>query len=247
MPPAVVGTMLKPPMPCRPLGERLLLPFLLALPGLWLAWGLAHPSTLGGHVLETLEHVSGRTSLWLLLASLALTPARRWLAVSARLTGARHGKRLSDWNVLVPWRRSLGLAAFAYAVLHLGLYLALDAGFGPDALLEDLTQRRHVVAGALAWLVMLGPAAASLARGAPPPWLRHWPMAAALAALCHVWWTTGPIRSGPWPESLLLGALMLQRLLERVGLLTDWPGSDGDASPVRDAPPSPPRTPKELP
>lgn len=220
---------------------------LLALPALWLTAGVWRPAGLGGHPLEALEQVSGRVALLMLLASLALTPMRRLLSIAARLARRPHGKRLSDWNKLVPWQRSLGLAAFAYATLHLGIYVVLDAGLDPAALRDDVLNRRHVLAGGLAWLTMLGLAMTSLRPGGPPPLLRRWPLAAACAAVLHFWWTVAPARPSPWIETLLLVWILGQRLLERLGCLPDWPGSDGEASPVRDSPLSPPRPLKDTP
>lgn len=88
-------------------GSYRLLALLLALPGVWLAVGYAGDRLFYGEVV----HASGEWAMRFLLAALAVTPLRRVFPRSA-------------WTAwLLQRRRYLGVAAFAYAVLHAIVYL----------------------------------------------------------------------------------------------------------------------------
>jgi sulfoxide reductase heme-binding subunit YedZ len=79
----------------------------------WLALGAAR-GALGANPVETITHVTGDWALRLLLACLAVTPLRQ---LSPRFAA------------LAPYRRTFGLLAFAYALLHAATFFALDLGF----------------------------------------------------------------------------------------------------------------------
>ncbi|MFN6934468.1 MAG: ferric reductase-like transmembrane domain-containing protein [Tsuneonella sp.] len=83
---------------------------ILALPALWIGWRWAMtPDAYGfGHAIKD----SGDWAAWLLLAALAVTPARLVLG-----TGP-----FTRWLLLR--RRDLGVASFAYAAWHTVTYLA---------------------------------------------------------------------------------------------------------------------------
>ena len=80
---------------------------ILALPGVFLLWHFKTGVWTYGYALS----LSGKISVWLLLVTLAVTPARR-------VFGAQNWIR-----ILIKLRRALGVASFGYAALHLGLYL----------------------------------------------------------------------------------------------------------------------------
>ncbi len=75
-------------------------------------------------------------SLWL---TLAITPLRQ----------------LTGWSWLAPWRRPLGLWAFAYGVLHLLVYFELDQGGEIDLLLIDVAKHNFILLGMSALLLIL--------------------------------------------------------------------------------------------
>ena len=79
------------------------------LPAAWLGLS-ALRGTLGANPVETLEHETGQWTLRLLLATLAVTPARRAFG----------------WTWLAKYRRTLGLFAFGYGCLHLSIYALVD-------------------------------------------------------------------------------------------------------------------------
>ena len=176
---------------------------LLALPALALVWRAAF-GDLGANPVETVTHETGSWAIRLLLATLAVTPLRQW-------TGQRR---------LGPWRRRLGLAAFAYASLHVATWLALDHAFDWAAMLEDVAERPYVTAGAAAF-VCLVPLAATSTRRAVRRLGRRWVMlhrlvyvAAAAAVVHHLWLVKADLRT-PLIEAGVLALLLGARVAHR--------------------------------
>ena len=93
---------------------------------------------LGAEPIREITHRTGYTALVLLMLSLAVTPARR----------------VSGWNGIIPIRRTLGLCAFGYALLHFGIYMA-DQGFAWEFIVEDIAERPYVTVGFLALLLLV--------------------------------------------------------------------------------------------
>ena len=131
----------------------------------------------GPEPVEDITHVSGEWALRLILLSLAITPARRLLG----------------WRGIAPLRRTLGLAGFAYACLHLTTWLALDHAFDVPAILEDLSERPYVMAG-MASFALLALLAATSTRSSMKRLGVRWTRlhrlvypAAILAVLHHFW------------------------------------------------------------
>lgn len=156
---------------------------------------------LGADPVETLLHRTGTSGLILLLATLAVTPARR----------------LTGWNPVIRIRRLLGLFSFFYALCHVGVYLVLDQGLAFGYVLEDVAERPYVTAGAAAFVILLALAATST-RG----WIRRlgrrwrtlhrWVYGAGgLAVLHFIWGAKADLRE-PLTYALVFGALMLFRL-----------------------------------
>ena len=99
--------------------------------------GLAND--LGANPIETITHATGDCALRFLLLTLAVTPVRR----------------LTGWNALVSYRRTLGLFAFFYASLHFLTYIVLDHFFAWQSITEDVLERPYVTAGFSAFLCLL--------------------------------------------------------------------------------------------
>lgn len=156
---------------------------------------------LGADPVETLTHETGEWALRLLLASLAVTPARRWLG----------------WAWAAPLRRTLGLLAFTYASLHLLVWVVLDQFFDPRAMLEDVIERRYVTAGMTAWLLML-PLALTSTRAAQRRLGRRWQTlhravyASAAAAVVHFLWLVKADLAEPLVYAAVLAILLGLRL-----------------------------------
>jgi sulfoxide reductase heme-binding subunit YedZ len=68
---------------------------------------------LGVNPAETIQLQTGRWALKFLLLTLAVTPFRR----------------LSGWNIVIQYRRMLGLFAFFFATLDFTAYWSFDLGF----------------------------------------------------------------------------------------------------------------------
>jgi methionine sulfoxide reductase heme-binding subunit len=134
----------------QPRGFGVALVVLATVPALWYAWAIYSDFALGTRYLgsdpiKEAEHAYGAWTLRLLLASLAITPMRR----------------ISGWNWLAKHRRTLGLYAFAYGVLHLSVWAILDVQLiiddlvGWDVVWTDLTKRPFITIGMLCLLLML--------------------------------------------------------------------------------------------
>ena len=104
--------------------------------------------TLGANPAETLLRGTGEWTLRLLCVTLAVTPLRRWSGLTA----------------LARWRRSLGLFAFFYAVLHFLAYAWLDMGFDAAAVGRDLGKRPFALVGFVAFVALVPLAATSFDR-----------------------------------------------------------------------------------
>lgn len=113
---------------------------LVAAPGLWLAAGYA-ADALGPRPLTEVIHGLGLWSIRLLFLSLAVTPLRHLLR----------------WPQLMLVRRMLGVAAMAYALLHLAAYAA-DEAFDLAKVATEIALRVYLTIGfaALLGLAALG-------------------------------------------------------------------------------------------
>ena len=106
-------------------------------PALWIAW-LAATNDLGARPLTQASHLSGLWAVRFLLVSLAVTPVRR----------------IFHWPKLVLARRTLGLAALGYAMIHVILFVA-DVGFDLGEAAKEIVLRFYLAIGALAVLLLL--------------------------------------------------------------------------------------------
>jgi sulfoxide reductase heme-binding subunit YedZ len=88
---------------------------------------------------------TGDTALVMLLMSLACSPAASILGIKS----------------LIKFRRTLGLYAFFYAGLHFLIFLGLDYGFNLSLVWADFGEKRFILAGFLAGLILLALAVTS--------------------------------------------------------------------------------------
>lgn len=164
----------------------------------------AASGTLGADPAPAIASTTGLTALWMLVATLAITPARR-------LVPALNG--------LIHFRRLLGLFAFFYATLHMLTYVGLFSGFDLSTMLDDLTRRRFVIAGATAWLLLVPLALTSTQAAIRKLGGRNWKLlhkltyAVALIALAHYWWKVKPGVLSPIPATLVIALLLVARLV----------------------------------
>jgi methionine sulfoxide reductase heme-binding subunit len=110
------------------------------VPILWLV-GRTLMGDLGARPVTEAIHFTGRWSVRFILLALAISPARR----------------LFNWPKLLHARRTLGVAAAAYAVLHLMLYV-LDQKFDLLKVASEIVLRFYLTIGfaALIGLITLG-------------------------------------------------------------------------------------------
>lgn len=169
------------------------------VPAAWLGVG-AYRDALGANPIEAITHTTGDWALRCLLVSLAITPLRR----------------LSGWNRLIAYRRTFGLLAFTYALLHVATYVVLDHWFDWAAIVADVRKRPYVTVGAVA-LSCLVPLAVTSTRG----WIRRlgkrWTTlhrlayVAAVAAVVHYWWLVKADVRAPLWYGAVLAVLLLAR------------------------------------
>ncbi|MEH6673917.1 MAG: protein-methionine-sulfoxide reductase heme-binding subunit MsrQ [Sulfitobacter sp.] len=108
-------------------------------------WFLFQAQTggLGAEPIKALEKELGLLALQLLVAGLAITPARRYLRLN-----------------LIKFRRALGLLAFIYVALHLLVWLALDVGI-LSQIWADILKRPYITIGMAGFACLLPLAATS--------------------------------------------------------------------------------------
>ena len=173
-----------------------------------------------------ITHQTGYWALFLLMASLAVTPVRR---LHPRLAN------------LIRFRRLLGLYAFFYATLHLATYVFLFSGYDVPTVwaglkgghfsvvseqwklvwptvLDDLKKRRFIQVGLFAWallflLAITSPAFVMRWMGGKA-WRRlHYAVyVAGMAGCIHYWWLVKKGVKEPMPFTLVLTVLLLARV-----------------------------------
>jgi len=131
-------------------------------PLLWLAWrGVS--GDLGANPIETLIRQLGVWGLRLLLVGLAITPLARILKKPR----------------LARFRRTVGLFAFSYIVLHLLSYVGVDLYFDFGQLWKDILKRPFITLGMGAFVLLIPLAVTStngwILRMGRAAWQRlHW-------------------------------------------------------------------------
>jgi methionine sulfoxide reductase heme-binding subunit len=118
---------------------------------------------------------------------------------------------------LIRFRRMLGLYAFFYGCLHLMTYVWLYAGFSVAAMIDDISRRRFITAGLVAWLLMvplaLTSTAWSIRKLGGKNWTRLHRLAylSAVAGIVHYWWGVKQGDNTPMAITLVLVALLAAR------------------------------------
>lgn len=182
-------------------------------------------NNLGADPVNTLTHETGDWTVYMLLASLAVTPLRRLSPTLA-------------W--LIRFRRMLGLWAFFWATLHLLTYVLLFSGFDlPGAftalragdlhtvvadwkavwptMVEDIQKRRFIQVGMLAYVILLSLAVTSpqwvLRKMGGKSWqtLHRTVYGAAVLGIVHYWWLVKAGNRAPMKDTVVLAVLLLAR------------------------------------
>jgi len=108
------------------------------VPLVLLLWDLSH-GRVGPNPLQFVTTTTGMLTLIFLSLTVAITPLRKIFGV----------------NSLVKLRRMLGLFAFFYGSLHLLTYIWFDRGFKLLSIGPDVVGRPFILAGMLAFLLMV--------------------------------------------------------------------------------------------
>ena len=156
-------------------------------------------NSLGPDPTAEIASVTGLTALWLLVATLAVSPVR---ALSPRLS----------W--LVQFRRLLGLFVFFYATLHMFTWLGLYAGFDLNTIQTDILRRRFIIMGVTTYLLLLPLALTSTTWAIRKMGGKNWNRLhmliyiAALTAMAHYWWKVKPGVISPAPYTVVVLLLL---------------------------------------
>jgi sulfoxide reductase heme-binding subunit YedZ len=100
---------------------------------------IAHTRHFGSNPVKEGEHFLGEWTLRFIIATLAVTPLRQ----------------ATGWNWLAKHRRTLGLFAFGYLMLHWLTYALLDVQLDWGDLTKDLMKRPYIMIGMAALLLMI--------------------------------------------------------------------------------------------
>ncbi len=180
---------------------------------------------LGANPIEAITHETGEQAIRFLWIGLALTPLR-WLL-------------RQTWPIRL--RRMIGLFAFFYVTLHILTYFVLDLQLSLRVLTEDLLERPYIMAGSVAFLILLTLAVTSpksMARKLGRKWLalHRWVYIAATVAVVHYLWLAKGDLVEPYVYLVLLIGLLAVRLVHELKghapIAPGRPGSVGNE--VRD-------------
>jgi sulfoxide reductase heme-binding subunit YedZ len=167
-----------------------------------LGWRALHHH-LTANPIEYITHQTGDWTLIFIVATLAVTPARKLL-------------RRPE---LIRFRRMLGLFAFFYGLLHFGTWLGLDKFFDWAEMLHDVRKRPFITAG-FTGFVLMGPLALTstacwIRRLGGKRWLALHRLiyVTAIAGVVHYYWLVKSDVRKP----LFYGALVALLLVLRVG------------------------------
>lgn len=156
---------------------------------------------LGANPIDTLTDQTGELAIRFLLISLAVTPLR-WMLNKT-------------WPIRL--RRMLGLFAFFYASLHVSVYFGLDQQLDLAAIWEDLVERPFIMAGTVAFTILIPLAITSnkkLTRRLGKRWLslHRWIYIAGSAAVIHYVW----LAKGDLIEPIVYLVILLMLLSYRL-------------------------------
>jgi sulfoxide reductase heme-binding subunit YedZ len=181
-----------------------------AVPLLWLLWD-QFQDNLSINPIDDYTDRTGGTAILLLLMSLAVTPVQT----------------VTGWRKVSTVRRSLGLWAFGYAVLHMLVFVGLDYAFNWQfILLDGLPSKPYILVGLTALLILL-PLAITSTKGMQKrlgkSWkkLHRWVYAAGIFAVVHYIWVV----KVPFGKPTLYAIILAVLLLARVPVVRSWLGN----------------------
>lgn len=177
-------------------------------PALWLLWRYFNDE-LGVDPVTTINNVTGRTAMILLILCLACTPVYI-------VTGFRQ---------VIKVRRALGLYAFMYASVHFINFIALDYGFDLNFILEDgIVEKPYIFVGLTALIILVALAITSTKgwmKRLKKNWTRlHWLVyPAGILVVIHFLWQA---KAAEKFEPFVYAAIVTVLLLIRVPPIRHW-------------------------
>lgn len=163
------------PSPKQLIAIKSLVFVLALLPFVRIAWLIVKQVPV--EPVEFVTHGTGDWALYLLCATLAITPLRRF----------------TGWNWLIRLRRMLGLYTFFYALMHFLTFLWADHNFDFGAMWKDVLKRPFITVGFIAFVLLL-PLAATSTNAMIKRLGRRWAQLHRLIyliaplAILHYWW-----------------------------------------------------------
>lgn len=153
--------------------------------------------------IEYITLATGWWALFILVATLAVTPLRK----------------LTKQAWLIKFRRLLGLFAFFYATLHLITYLWLDKFWEWSDMLRDIQKRPFITAGMVAFLAMLPLAVTSTSWAIRKMGGKKWNLLhrliylSAIAGVIHYFWKLKAGYEKPIAFAVVLALLLGWRVV----------------------------------
>ncbi|MCC7251186.1 protein-methionine-sulfoxide reductase heme-binding subunit MsrQ [Hyphomicrobium sp.] len=172
-------------------------------PAAWTFY-LAVTDQLGADPLKVLERSLGLWALRFLIVGLAITPLRR--------VGGPN---------FIRYRRTVGILAFLYALLHVTVYVWLDQGLDIGLIWKDIVKRPYITVGLLSFLILIPLAATSNAAmikrmgGAAWQRLHRWVYLAAAAAALHFIMLVKAWPVEPFVYAAIVAGLLIFRAADR--------------------------------
>jgi methionine sulfoxide reductase heme-binding subunit len=158
--------------------------------------------SLTANPIDEITDVTGTWTLRFVLMALAVTPVRR----------------LTGWNVVIRYRRMLGLFAFFYATLHFSTWLVIDQFFAWEFILADIVKRPFITVGFTGFVLMIPLAITSTAgwirRLGGKTWnrLHRLVYVTGVAGVVHYLWLVKVVEAEQIAYAVILGALFAVRL-----------------------------------
>jgi len=127
--------------------------------------------------------------------------------------------RLTGWSPWLAARRRLGVATFAYACVHVAVYVGFELGWSWEMIIDDLADRGAILVGVIALTLMLPLALTSwdgaISRIGGRAWRRlHW---LAYPALAHAVYHFGLMVGRDKREALAYAGIVVALLAGRIG------------------------------
>ena len=125
---------------------------------------------LGADPIREIQIETGLWTLRFLAATLTITPLRR----------------LTGWNALAKYRRTLGLFTFFYATVHLSMWSFVDWFFAWGDMWQEIVKHKYILVGMATFLLMVPLAVTSTKASIRRLGGRRWNRLHRLVYLCAI-------------------------------------------------------------